>query len=76
MEKTSFDFEINEFKVPVLWREYLASVVNGLTNSSKISDLNKREIFELYQVRIMRKLDESALLGTSALFDTCKHVDR
>ena len=31
----------------LLWREYLSLAVNVLTNSSKISDLMKREVFWL-----------------------------
>ena len=35
-------------KFSVLWREYLVSAVSGLTNSPKISDLTKTDIFQLY----------------------------
>ena len=33
----------------MLWREYLASAVSGLTNSPKISDLTKRDSYQLYE---------------------------
>ena len=34
-------------KFSLLWREYLSSIVNVLTNSPKISDLTKREVSQL-----------------------------
>ena len=40
----------------LLWREYLPSAVNVLTNSPKISDQTKREIFQLNLSQIDGKL--------------------
>ena len=50
IQKKGLTFTINAFefvggKILVLWREYLALAVNGLTKSSKISDLTKRQVF-------------------------------
>ena len=39
---------IDCFKISLLRKEYLWSAVNMLTNSTKISDINNRNIFELY----------------------------
>ena len=41
-------FELVAIKSPLLWREYLASAVNGLTTKSKISNVTKRDFFHLY----------------------------
>ena len=39
---------IGSRKFPVLWREYVPSPDNGLTNSPKIPDLSKRDAFRPY----------------------------
>ena len=44
--KLSYSFDC--FKFPLSQREYLWSAVNMLANSSKISVIAKRDIFQLY----------------------------
>ena len=43
------------WKFPVLWREYVTSLDNGLTYSPKISHMSKSNIFQLYLMLEWRK---------------------
>ena len=45
---------IGWFKVPLLWQEYLVSVVNGLKISSNFSDPTKRDVFSSMYARMMK----------------------
>ena len=55
----------------VLWAEFLARAVNRLTNSPKISDMTKRDVFQLFLfINYVKKQDKIALLQTFAVFGT------
>ena len=54
---------------------FLSSTVNALKNSPKISEIAKKDIFQLNFLRLMEKCDKSAFVKISSLFGTLQHVD-
>ena len=57
-------------KFLVLRGEYLSLTVNVLTTSSNISDMPRRDIFQLNFLWIDEKYDKSAAVWISAVFGT------
>ena len=76
IQKFFFDFEIIAFELLALnicfYREIiLASGVNMLTNSLKISDITKMKLFGLIFFQIdHKKYDKNTVLQISAVFGT------
>ena len=50
-------------KYPLLCPESLASVVNMLTDSPEISDLTKRDVFNLYLCQTCEKVGQKCTVG-------------
>ena len=49
-------------KFSLLQKEYLSSSINALTNSPKISDITKRDFWNLSFLKVMKKYDKSTVL--------------
>ena len=58
----------------LLWQEYFSLAVNVITNSSKISDLTKRDVFQFNISQIDETIGWKCCRQVSAVFGTRLHV--
>ena len=49
--------------IPLLWREYLALAVKGLTSSPKISDMTNSDVSKLFLLHNDAKVGEKCRLA-------------